>query len=109
MIYIRDGLADQLLLHRIFFSPGTRILRVPADGVGARHRHVEEDVPRDAVAGSDMACARIPMVDEGIDHLHRTIREEGEKAPRLVSGVPVLPATGVVDSPVLRGGGGVSS
>ncbi len=88
-------------------SSGTRILCVPADGVGARYHHVEEDFPRDAVAGSDMARSRIPMVDEGIVDLYRTIREEGEKVPRLVSGVSILPAAGVADTPVLRERGGV--
>ncbi len=83
------------------FLPGAGVLRVPTDGFGARHRDVEKIVVWHALAGPDMAGARVPVVDESLFHLHRPIREEGEEIARSVSGIFLLPTFGVADPPVL--------
>ena len=83
------------------FLPGAGVLRVPADGFGARHRDAEKNVVRHALVGPDMASARVPVVDESLFHLHRPIREEGEEIARSVSGIFLLPTFGVADPPVL--------
>lgn len=81
--------------------PGAGILRLSADGLGAPHRDIEKNLVRHALAGPDLACARAPLVDEGLVHLRRPIREEGEETARLVSGILLLPAFGVADPPLL--------
>lgn len=93
----RDGVPSPVLR----FLPGAGVLRVPADGFGARHRDAEKNVVRHPLVGPDMAGARVPVVDESLFHLHRPIREEGEEIARSVSGIFLLPTFGVADPPVL--------
>jgi hypothetical protein len=76
-------------------------LRVPADGFGARHHDVEKNVVWHALVGPDLVGARVRVVDEGLVHLYRPIREEREEVARSVPGIFLLPAFGVADTPVL--------
>jgi len=80
---------------------GTGILRIPADGIGARHRDIAIHVVRYAVVGSRLVGVGIRLGDEGVFHLRGAVREEGAEIAGVVSRVFLLFAVGVADFIVL--------
>jgi len=89
--------------YHVHFSVALRtgILRVPTDGIGARHCDITIHVVRHAVVGSRLVGIGVRLGDEGVFHLRGTIREKGAEIAGIVSRVFLLFAVGVADFIVL--------
>ncbi|EJK74233.1 hypothetical protein THAOC_04102 [Thalassiosira oceanica] len=60
--------------------------------------------PREAVGGPDLARGGIPLVDEGVERIHRPVRREGTEAAGGVPRVLLLPDARLAYTAVLRDG-----
>ena len=85
-------------------TAGAGILRLPPDVRGADNNGAPAHPPGQAVAGPDLARGGIPLVDEGVEHIHRAVRREGAEAARGVPGVLLLPDARLAHTAVLKNG-----